>query len=91
MNDELLITSLQYGPYDNGYVLVGLNSGKLLVYEPTTLDRVNTFNVFNQEAITKISIEPTELVFLAGEKGSVAGLSIIKKEMHYVYLDLGNR
>ena len=60
------------------------------------------FNVFTQgelrggihheaEAITQITIEPTELVFLTGKRGSLAGLSIVKKEMHYVYLDLGNR
>ena len=43
------------------------------------------------EPITQISIEPTELVFLTGKRGSTAALSIVKKEMHYVYLDLGNR
>ena len=36
-------------------------------------------------------MEPTELVFVAGVHGSIAALSIIKKEMNYVYLDLGNR
>ena len=36
-------------------------------------------------------MEPTELVFVASSQGSVAALSIVKKEMHYVYLDLGNR
>lgn len=40
------ITALHYGPYDNGYVLVGLNNGKLLVFDPVTLDRENEFNVF---------------------------------------------
>ena len=43
------------------------------------------------EAITKISMEPTELVFATSKDGNVAALSIVKKEMHYVYLDLGNR
>ena len=99
--DNEQITALQYGPYDNGYILVGLNTGKLLVFDPITLDRVKEFDVFvqgeyrgehrNAEAITNISLEPTELVFLAGQRGSIAGLSIVKKEMHYVYLDLGNR
>lgn len=42
------ITALEFGPYDNGYVLVGLSTGKLLVYDPTTLDRVKEFNVFTQ-------------------------------------------
>ena len=96
------ITAVQYGPYDNGYILIGLNTGKLLVFDPIDLNRMKEFNVFTQgelrggmhheaEAITQITIEPTELVFLTGKRGSLAGLSIVKKEMHYVYLDLGNR
>ena len=28
---------------------------------------------------------------MTGLRGSTAALSIVKKEMHYVYLDLGNR
>ena len=44
--DNEQITALQYGPYDNGYVLVGLNTGKLLVFDPITLDRVQEFDVF---------------------------------------------
>ena len=101
-DDNDKITALQFGPYDNGYILVGLNTGKLLVYDSITLNRIKEFNVFTHgelrggelheaEAIAEITIEPTELVFLAGQRGSLAGLSIVKKEMHYVYLDLGNR
>ena len=36
-------------------------------------------------------MEPTELVFVTSKEGSVAALSIVRKEMHYVYLDLGNK
>ena len=43
------------------------------------------------EPINSISFEPTELVFVSSSHGSIAALSIVKKEMHYVYLDLGNR
>ena len=95
------VTALDYGPYDNGYVLAGMHSGRLLVYDPVTLDRVKEFMVFTKgqmegelkeaEPISQITMEPTELVFVAGAHGSIASLSIIKKEMNYVYLDLGNR
>lgn len=95
------ISALAFGPYDNGYVLAGMLSGRLLVYDPVTLDRVKDFNVFTKgkmrgelkvaEPITSIQFEPTELVFVASSQGSIAALSIVKKEMHYVYLDLGNR
>lgn len=35
------ITALEYGPYDNGFVLTGLSTGRLYVYDPNTLKRVN--------------------------------------------------
>jgi hypothetical protein len=95
------ITALEYGPYDNGYVLSGMLSGKLFVYDPLTLNRVNDFDIFTKgkmrgqlkvsEPITNISMEPTELVFLTSPMGSVAAISIIKKQMHYIYVELSNR
>ena len=99
--DNDAITALEFGPYDNGYVLAGMQSGRLLVYDPVTLERVKDFKVFTRgkmrgelteaEPISQISMEPTELVFVASSQGSVAALSIVKKELHYVYVDLGNR
>ena len=96
-----MMTALEFGPYDNGYILAGMQSGRLLVYDPVTLERVKVFNVFTKgkmrgelkeaEPISSISFEPTELVFVSSSHGSIAALSIVKKEMHYVYLDLGNR
>ena len=69
------ISALAFGPYDNGYALAGMQSGRLLVYDPVTLDRVKDFNVFTKgkmrgelraaEPITSIQFEPTELVFVA--------------------------
>lgn len=66
-----------------------------------TIDRIKDFRVFTvgqmrgelkeAEAITSITIEPTELVFVASAQGSMAAVSIVKKEMHYVYLDMGGR
>ena len=42
------ITALEYGPYDNGYILAGMLSGKLLVFDPITLKRVNDFDIFTK-------------------------------------------
>lgn len=70
-----MITALDFGPYDNGYILAGMHSGRLLVFDPVTLVRVKDFNVFTRgkmrgelkvpEPITTISFEPTELVFVS--------------------------
>lgn len=34
------ITQVNFGPYDNGYVLVGLESGQLIVFDMVHLDKV---------------------------------------------------
>jgi hypothetical protein len=41
--------------------------------------------------IISISFEPTNLIFIGSKHGDIAALNIIKKEMHYVYLDLGKK
>ena len=43
------ITALTFGPYDNGYILTGMESGKLLVFDPITLERVKDFHIFTGE------------------------------------------
>ena len=45
------ITCLSYGPYDNGYILCGMASGRLLVFDPLTLDRVKDFHIFTGEKL----------------------------------------
>ncbi len=34
------ITEIGFGPYDNGYLMVGMQSGQLLVFDLVTLDRL---------------------------------------------------
>jgi hypothetical protein len=36
--DTSNITALNYGPYDNGHILVGTRDGNLLVFEFISLD-----------------------------------------------------
>ena len=45
------ITCLAFGPYDNGYILVGMASGRLLVFDPVTLDRVKDFHIFTGDKL----------------------------------------
>lgn len=42
------ITALEFGPYDNGYILAGMQSGRLLVYDSVTLDRIKEFMIFTK-------------------------------------------
>ena len=45
------ITCLSFGPYDNGYILCGMASGRLLVFDPVSLDRVKDFHIFTAEKL----------------------------------------
>ena len=93
------ITSIGYGPYDNGYLLLGTTSGHLLVFDPLNLDRISTQLMFdsnnildeNRNAITQITFDPTQTVFVGNKSGILKAVNIVKQEMKYIYLDLGQR
>lgn len=86
---EAEITCINYGPYDNGHILVGLSDGKLIAFDYLTLERLESVKIFDKKAITSITFDPTNYVFVGGENGKVICLSYIDKKMHYLYLDLG--
>ena len=44
--DDQEITSVAYGPFDNGHILIGLSDGWLLAYEYPSLERVESTQVF---------------------------------------------
>eukprot|EP00347_Sterkiella_histriomuscorum_P017818 403347867 len=84
------ISEVAYGPYDNGYFMVGLTSGQLLIFDIISLDRIHMVQLF-QSQITRITFEPTNMIFVSSKQGETVAISVIQKEMHYVYLDLGKR
>ena len=84
------ITAVNFGPFDNGHILLGLNDGRLLAFDYLTLDRLETVQVFkNHQAITYISFDPTNYVFVGGSQGQVMALTYLERKMHYLYLELG--
>jgi hypothetical protein len=44
-----------------------------------------------QSPVTQIAIDPTNYLIVSSEQGEVEALSIVQKEVHYVYLDLGKK
>ena len=44
------INCIQYGPYDNGHILLGLSDGWLLGFEYPTLSRIECKQVFKSES-----------------------------------------
>jgi len=43
---ETKITCINYGPYDNGHVLVGLEDGTLLAFESLKLEKIFKIKIF---------------------------------------------
>lgn len=58
-----LISSLSYGPYDNGHVLVGTTTGDFLAFNALTLAKICCVKVA-QHPVTSITIEPTQAVIV---------------------------
>lgn len=56
------VTATNYGPYDNGYLLVGLSSGMLLVIDMHEMEVIMQLNLFDS-AVYSLKFEPTNLVF----------------------------
>ena len=85
------ISCLNFGPYDNGYIILGTTSGHLMVLDPKNLKRISSEKVFDGdgEGVTQIQYEPTQMVFIGSNKGKVKAINIIPQQMAYVYLDLG--
>ena len=75
------VTSLAYGPYDNGYLLMGTSTGHLLVLEPMSLNRIAYQQCFIDDEITQIKFEPTQTVFLGTKNGYLKAINIIKQEL----------
>jgi len=53
-----LISTLSYGPYDNGHVLVGTTTGDFLAFDSLTLNKLCCVKIANHP-VTSITIEPT--------------------------------
>jgi hypothetical protein len=51
-----VITAFNFGPYDNGYIVIGTSSGHLLTLEPKNLNRISSQKLFSgdNEQITSI-------------------------------------
>ena len=84
------ITAVNYGPYDNGYLLLGLANGCLMGIDVNSdFDLVFQIQLC-QFPLTGIAFDPTLLVLVSCEATKqVYAVSLIDKKFEYVYLDLG--
>jgi len=57
------ITTLSFGPYDNGHVLVGTSTGDFLAFNCLTLQKICCVKVA-AHPVTSLTIEPTQAVLV---------------------------
>eukprot|EP00347_Sterkiella_histriomuscorum_P022530 403338142 len=87
-----LITSLQYGPYDNGHILIGMQNGVLLAFDSINMQKLYQIQIFDQLPITNIIIDPISQILISSNQGNeVVAVTFIKTQIDYVYIDLGKR
>ena len=91
------ITSVGYGPYDNGYLQLGLSTGTLLILDPSTLDKLSQLQLSTllgggptqPSALTSIACDPTNHLFTLAAGGDLLCLTLDQhKRYHYLYLEL---
>ena len=83
------ITSLNYGPFDNGHVLVGFANGTLLFFDYPFLNRLELLTISEGHALTSITYDPTNYIFIGTDNGELHSISCIERKMNYMYLVLG--
>jgi hypothetical protein len=60
-----MITCINYGPYDNGHVLVGMSDGTLIAFDGVTMNKLFKLDIFEcTDPIGNICFDPTQLVFV---------------------------
>lgn len=84
------VSCVNFGPFDNGYLLLGLSKGVFIAFDINNLTIIMKEKPFDT-AISKITFEPTNLVFVTSKEQEVIAINFIKREMHYLYVELGKK
>ena len=58
------ITALNYGPYDNGHVLVGTSTGDFLAFDSVNLTKICDVKVSEMSPVSNITVDPTQAVLV---------------------------
>lgn len=67
-----------------------MSSGVIVALELHDLEIVMQEQIFDAP-IESITFEPTNLVFVSSTNKDLVAINLIKKEMHYVYLEIAKK
>jgi hypothetical protein len=88
----VFVSALNFGPFDNGHIMVGLTNGELLAFDLLTLERLENTMVFPElSPVTGIAFDPTHTIFVSAQNGSVVSLSPLNRAKNYLYVDMGDQ
>ncbi len=86
-----------FGPYDNGYLLIGMKSGNIIIIDPVSLDKLAQINVGKyvhkplcSTKITSFTFDPTQIILVNFDQGDLIGLTLDPKKFHYNYFEVRN-
>ena len=84
------VTALKYGPYDNGHIVVGFDTGSIAVLETIALKKLFDRQIFELDTpVVCITFDPTNLVIASTDDGEVVSISLLENKVNYTYLDMG--
>ncbi|TNV84806.1 hypothetical protein FGO68_gene2559 [Halteria grandinella] len=88
LDPSVKISSLQFGPFDNGPLSVAFQDGQIACFDAIELKTLHSFQI-NQSQV-KLCIEPgNQIIAISGN--NMIGLTPIPREIDYIYLDVGER
>ena len=85
---------MNYGPYDNGHIIIGFSSGHLLILNSLDLSCMFRMSIFeSSQRINKIIFEPTNQIIVSsdqcGKEEGLVAISLIEGKAQYQYLEIG--
>jgi hypothetical protein len=84
------ITALKYGPYDNGHIVVGFDTGIIAILDSIKLQKLFERQIFEAQTMVKcITFDPTNLVIATTDDGEIVSLSLLESKVKYTYIDMG--
>ena len=84
------VTALKYGPYDNGHIVVGFDTGIIAILDSVQLKKLFERQIFEVDTpVQCITFDPTNLVIASTSDGEVISLSLLENKVKYTYLDMG--
>ena len=91
------ISTIAYGPYDNGYLLIGLQSGLLLGYDSipgkktSFLEKMLSIDM-RSGPIVNLSFDPISLILVETVQNNevhLFAISLMDNKVQYVYMEMG--